>query len=229
VKGRHTVTYAIILSGADRYDGRWHDHPATSQRIAAALAEVGIEARIRACHPRAFGDLDGTDLLVANIANGTPGPDDATDADWASAWDALRAYIARGGPILALHLAAAAFTEVPEWREAIGGAWIPGTSMHPPLSETTIAIHSEAHPIVTGLTDIAVTDERYSYLETEPGNVVLATHEHDGLTHPMVWARENGTGRAVYDGLGHDTRSYDSPGRVTLLQREAQWLLGHLD
>jgi type 1 glutamine amidotransferase len=101
--------------------------------------------------------------------------------------------------------------------------------MHPPLSETTLTIHRGAHPIVTGLTDIAVTDERYSYLETEPGNVVLATHEHDGLTHPMVWAREHGTGCAVYDALGHDIRSYDSPGRVELIQREAQWLLGHLD
>ena len=30
--------------------------------------------------------------------------------------------------------------------------------------------------------------------------------------HPMIWAREHGAGRVVYDGLGHDARSYDSGG-----------------
>ena len=32
----------------------------------------------------------------------------------------------------------------------------------------------------------------------------------------MIWAREHG-GRVVYDGLGHDARSYDSPAHRDLL------------
>jgi type 1 glutamine amidotransferase len=40
-----------------------------------------------------------------------------------------------------------------------------------------------------------------------------------------VWARESGPARVVYDGLGHDTRSYDSAGHVDLLRRTVGWLL----
>ena len=55
-------------------------------------------------------------------------------------------------------------------------------------------------------------DERYSYLDVRDDVVVLGDHEHDGLIHPMIWAREHGAGRVVYDGLGHDLRSYESAG-----------------
>jgi type 1 glutamine amidotransferase len=221
------MTRAIILSGADRYDGRWHDHAATSQRVAEALAAVGIEARIRGSHPRAFGELAEADLLVVNTANGAIAADDASDDDWAGAFSVLDAYRQRGGPLLALHLSSAAFVgEYPAWREWIGGEWVVGTSMHPPISQATISMKSDAHPITGGLADIEVFDERYSYLELEPGNIVLATHRHDDLDHPMVWAREAGHGRVVYDALGHDVRSYDSADRIRLLQRSALWLTG---
>ena len=38
-------------------------------------------------------------------------------------------------------------------------------------------------------------------------------------------ARESGPARVVYDGLGHDTRSYGSAGHVELLRRAVEWLL----
>jgi type 1 glutamine amidotransferase len=221
------MTRAIILSGSDRYDGRWHDHAATSQRVAEALAAVGIEARIRGSHPRAFGELAEAGLLVVNAANGAVASDDASAEDWAGAFALLDAYRQRGGPLLALHLSSAAFVgEYPAWRDWIGGEWVVGTSMHPPISQATISITQGAHPIVDGMGDIEVFDERYSYLQTEPGNIVLATHRHDDIDHPMVWARESGNGRVVHDALGHDIRSYDSADRTRLLQRSALWLTG---
>lgn len=220
------MTRAIILTGADRYDGRWHDHAATSQRIAGALAGVGIDAFIRGTRPRSLRDPIEADLLVVNAANGARSEDDASDEEWEGAFDQLRRYVANGGPLLALHLSSAAFREFPEWREWIGGAWIAGTSMHPPISDATVAIQTGAHPIVAGVDDFTVFDEMYSFLEQDPGNTVLATHRYEGIDHPLAWARESGSGRAVYDALGHDVRSYDSPERVRLLQREALWLLG---
>ena len=60
------------------------------------------------------------------------------------------------------------------------------------------------HPITDGLGDIAVIDERYSYLSTEPDITVLGQHDHDHLRHPTVWARETGAGRVVDDGLGRE-------------------------
>jgi type 1 glutamine amidotransferase len=44
----------------------------------------------------------------------------------------------------------------------------------------------------------------------------------------MVWAKHHGRGRVVYDGLGHDVRSYDSAAHVELVQRSVRWLLGEL-
>jgi type 1 glutamine amidotransferase len=70
-----------------------------------------------------------------------------------------------------------------------------------------------------------VIDERYSFLSTEPDITVLGRHVHDQLSHPIVWARDTGAGRVVYDGLGHDTRSHDSPGHVELIRRSVSWLL----
>jgi len=217
---------AIILSGADRYDGRWHDHSATSQRIAEILREVGFDARIRACHPRAFGDLAGTELLVVNTASGAPAPEDASDEAWAPAHSALRAYVEGGGPVIALHLAASSFREIPEWPDWIGGAWIQGASMHPPIADSHVTVLTDAHPIVAGLGDFDIYDEMYSYLELQPGNVILATHYYEGHDHPLAWARERGAGRAVYDAFGHGIRAYDSPDRIRLLQREALWVTG---
>ena len=220
------MTNAIILSGADRYDGRWHDHPATSQRIAEILREVGFDARIRACHPRAFGDLTGAELLVVNTASGTPAPEDASDDDWAPAHAALRDYVEGGGPLIALHLAASSFREILEWPAWIGGAWIQGTSMHPPIAESHVSVRTDAHPIVAGLSDFDIHDEMYSYLELQAGNVVLATHQYEGRDHPLAWAREADGRRAVYDAFGHGLRAYDSPERIRLLQREALWVVG---
>lgn len=219
------MTRAIILTGADRYDGKWHDHAATSQRIAEILGEGGIDTRVRSTHPRSFGDLATADLLVVNAANGAPCADDADDAAWAEGFATLDALRERGVPLLAFHLSAAAFKEWPGWRPWLGGEWVVGTSMHPPISQATVTITSDAHPVVAGMDGIGVFDEMYSYLEVEPGNTVLATHTYEDVVHPVAWAREVGPGRVVYNALGHDIRSYDSPDHIRFIQQAASWLV----
>ena len=54
---------------------------------------------------------------------------------------------------------------------------------------------------------------------------MLLHHEHEGTEQPLVWAVEQDGARTVYDALGHDVRSFASPGRTDLLQREVRWLL----
>jgi type 1 glutamine amidotransferase len=41
----------------------------------------------------------------------------------------------------------------------------------------------------------------------------------------VIWARENGTSRVVYDALGHDAATYDSVEHRAILTRAADWLL----
>ena len=219
------MTRAIILTGADRYDGKWHDHAATSQRIAEILGEVGIDARLRSTHPRSFGDLASTDLLVVNAANGVSCADDADDVAWTEGFATLNAVREAGVSLLAFHLSAAAFKEWPEWRRWLGGEWVVGTSMHPPISSASVTIATADHPVVAGLTGIDVFDEMYSYLEVEPGNTVLATHTYQDIVQPVAWARDVGPGRVVFDALGHDLRSYDSADHIQFIQQAARWLL----
>lgn len=219
------MTNAIVLTGSDRYDGKWHDHAATSQRIVEILAPLGIDARIRGTHPRAFGELATADLLVVNAANGAACADDADDDAWSQAFTQMDAYRQSGKPLLAFHLSAAAFKENPGWRSWLGGEWVVGTSMHPPISAATVHVNVGAHPVVGNLREIEVFDEMYSYLELEPGNVVLATHRYEEIDHPLAWAREVDGRRVVYNGLGHDIRSYDSEDHIAFIQNAAGWLL----
>lgn len=96
--------------------------------------------------------------------------------------------------------------------------------MHPPLDLARIRLQAGVHPVAGDEAEIEVLDERYSYLAVREDAVVLGDHEHDGLVHPMIWVREHGAGRVVYDGLGHDARSYDSPAHRDLLCRAVSWL-----
>ncbi len=220
------MTDTIILTGSDRYASRWHDHAANAQRIAEILHEVGIDARLRATHPRAFRELAGVDLVIVEAGHGLASPDDATDDEWSTAHTLLAEYVSRGGTLLVMHNAIGAFGDLPAWSNWVGGSWVDGISMHPPIADNTIAPREIDHPIVDGLGPIIVHDELYSHLGRADDNVVLAHHRYDDQKQPLVWTREHATGRVVVDTLGHDVRSYDSESRNRLLKREALWALG---
>lgn len=218
---------AVVLSGSGRYADPWHDFAATSARLAKLLDELGLDVAI---HSTEDGppDLTAVDLLVVNAGGGsTPTPDSGIGE--ARSAEALRRlvvdYARRGGPVLAVHTASNTFFEGPDWAEVIGGRWVPGVSMHPPADTTTVSVATDVHPITAGLADFVARDERYSYLQTSPDAVVLVTHEHDGVRHPVVWARESDGTRVVYDSFGHDVAAYELPGRADLLRREVNWLL----
>jgi type 1 glutamine amidotransferase len=100
--------------------------------------------------------------------------------------------------------------------------------MHPDLGDASIEVDTDAHPIVAGVADFEVHDERYSWMRTSPEVRGLAWHEHDGARHPLLWTHHYGGARVVYDALGHDERSYRSAPRRTLVSRAALWLLGRL-
>ena len=116
-------------------------------------------------------------------------------------------------------------TTMSRWSPMLGGHWVPGRTMHPEQDLFTVLVQPGAHRVVGRMANFTVFDERYSYLHTNPDITVLCEHSTDGRMHPIVWARESGPARVVYDGLGHDTRSYDSAGHVDLLRRTVGWLL----
>jgi hypothetical protein len=216
-----------ILSGSGRYQDEWHDFTATSVEVARALESMDLQVVVRAFKPRGVAaDVPGADLVVVNAGEGEfHASSDGPAAAWVEAFEALRDYRARRGPVLALHSAAMTLKGLDEWPTWVGGRWIRGRSMHPPIGEAAVQVTDGNHPISTGLAPFTVFDERYSHLERSPSARVLLHHDHEGERHPLVWALEQDGARSVYDALGHDVRSYASPERIDLLQREVRWLL----
>ena len=230
-----------MLSGRGRYEDPWHDMAATSHRVASILAgsTAGCDVVVRGCFPDAARDLATADLLVVNTASGRPdAAHDGDDATWARFHETVRAFADAGKPVLALHQAANTFADSRHWERILGGRWVEGTSMHPDIGEAVFEVREVSggrgrlHPLTAPLTGVlgdgrvTAFDERYSYLRVSRGVQVLLTQHHDGVDHPVVWVNEVGGVRVVYDALGHDTRSYDSPSRRVLLLAEVDWLLG---
>lgn len=214
---------ALVVSGAGPYVDPWHDFAATSARLAAILEGLGHRVDITGEVEDALADPGDVRLLVVNIGNpAEPRPPERMVA----AAGGLARHLAGGGGLLGIHCSSTSLTGMREWPGILGGRWVRGRTMHPPQDECVVSTTPAAHRITRGLTDFTVVDERYSYLETTPDVTVLYEHRFEDETHPLVWAREAGPGRVVYDALGHHVGSYDAPGHRVLLERAMEWLTG---
>lgn len=218
---------ALVLAGRGRYADPWHDDVATSHAVADVLRDLGVGVRVRGTSPGALDDERPGDVAVVVVAagRGRVDPDwDGDDAAWAPFHDRLAALVRAGVPLLALHAAANTFADSPHWTGLLGGRWVVGTSMHPPIGPASFRVVDGAHPVTAGLAVVEAWDERYCRLDVAASSRVLLVTEHEGREHPVVWASAGGA-RVVYDGLGHDARSWASPSRRALLRRELAWLL----
>ena len=215
------MKYVLIVSGDGEYSDPWHRFAATSERLAETL-DPEFEASVIGDVAETLSTLDphAWDLVVLNFGSG--GFPVAADA--ACVVGLLR-YLREGGSLLACHAVAMAFPEEPLWEGILGGRWVPGTTMHPPYGDAEIELTSAQHPVTRSLEDFVVSDERYSFLRVSSDVAVLATHRHDGVDHAVVWAHEWHGARVVYDGLGHDARSYSSREHRDLVSRAARWLV----
>lgn len=224
---------ALLLSGEGRYADPWHPFAETSAALAGLLRESGFDVEIPADVDSALEELAGTvdthlpDLLAVNVGlprDGRPSPGTRAAAAGLVRW------LGSGRPMLVSHSSSTSFVDCPEWESGLGGRWVRGTSMHPDYGPATVRIRPESGPVVAGMQDFTLPDERYSWLRTAPGNTVHATHTHEGTEHPLVWSllRQSSdghpAGRTFYDALGHDSASYDSPEHRELLRRALSWL-----
>ncbi|MGG7466281.1 ThuA domain-containing protein [Plantibacter sp. YIM 135347] len=227
---------ALIVVGSGRYADPWHPFAANAVQVERTLAEAGFETRVDTDVDRALGRLADVDLLV--VLAGDPWRDNGDHADGsphaadvgapAASIASLTTAIERGIGVLAFHSASASLRDYPVWAGALGGVWLPEISMHPEIGTARITVHADRHPIVDGLADFELFDERYSRIQRTGEVAILAEHEHEGVRHPVLWAREHGPSRIVYDALGHDERSFASPEHLELVRRSAAWAVGTL-
>lgn len=210
----------VIASGEGRYADPWHPFAATSRRLQNVLGDAGFTVVIDEDLDQAMTRLDGVDLLVVNAGDPWRGPGDPPTAESVAGFaEALR----RGIGVLGVHAAAASMRDYPEWSEALGAIWLPDVSWHPPVGVTRITTTPR---VGADLADFDVLDERYARLQRVGRSDLVATHEVDGATCPTAWIRVVGQARIAADLLGHDERSYDSPGHCALLTHLARWASG---
>lgn len=217
------ATRALILSGAGRYADPWHPFAATSSRLAEVIAECVTYVTIDEDIDTAMTRLDGVDLVIVNA--GDPARSCQGAPDLRDAISGFRAALDRGMSVLALHAAASSLGDYSDWEDVLGGRWVPGESMHPPIGAAHVHVHSSRHAVVRARHDFDLVDERYSRLRIAPDVVPLASHTLDGEEQPLLWARTRGNSRIVYDALGHDERSYESTEHRELLRSCVRWLL----
>ncbi|MCL3859748.1 ThuA domain-containing protein [Actinotalea sp. K2] len=224
-------SHVLVLVGRGRYEDPWHDHAATAVRVLRVLDDLQVPVTVRSTFPDALADAtaESTALLVVAAGRGRVDPGfDGDDQAWVAFHARLAALVAQGVPLLGLHQAANTFADSPTWARDLGGRWVPDRSWHPPIGQASFRAVDVDHPVTTGLAGVEAYDERYCDLEIDRRSHVLLTAEHEGREHPVVW-QAPGPGRVLYDGLGHDERSYESPSRSDLLRREIAWLLDASD
>ena len=110
----------------------------------------------------------------------------------------------------------------------VGGQWV----AHPDgIIDYTVNITASEDPIVAGLDDFQMHSEQY-YMQTDPGNEVLATTEFTGIESapwvngtvmPVVWKRQWGKGRVFYSSLGHVAADFDVPEAREIQRRGMLW------
>ena len=217
----------LVLAGRGRFEDPWHDHAATSHRLALALGALG-DVEVRSAFRDSLDDLAAVDLLVLNLSRPKPGYVEAEldPEDWSGFYDSLDGWARAGGRVLAVHQTALAFREEPRFEEVLGGRWVEGVSGHPPIGPMRLRLAVGTHPVTDGLTSVEAFDERYCDLRVSPSSQVLGFVDDDeGEPHPALWVTEAHGGRTVYSPLGHDVRSYDSDSHQDLLVNAAVWLL----
>ncbi|WP_108252763.1 ThuA domain-containing protein [Planctomonas deserti] len=215
-----TGATALILSGGPGYSDPWHPFERTSEALAGVLRGAGHRVSVSTSVAERLADLAGVDLLVVTA----PLPDDPLppeDLDAASR--GLRAYLDRGGAILAVHVGVTTLLGLPEWGSIVGARWVPERSGHPPLAHAEVARLDDPRTGPAGR--FSLFDERYSDLALEEGLSVVVQHEHDGRTHPLVWTRAEGRARIIADALGHGPESFDSAEHRDVVLQLVQWAL----
>ncbi|WP_299033379.1 ThuA domain-containing protein [uncultured Pseudokineococcus sp.] len=228
---------ALVVAGAGRYADPWHPFAVTAARAADVLRGAGLEVEVTP------GTDDGVEDALAALVDPGAWPDvlvldvglprdGAPSPAPGPALDGLRAFLAGDRALLGVHVAATSFVEVPEWEERLGGRWVRDLTWHPPIGPAQVRVRTGAHPLLsapgtTALPDVVeLVDEVYCDLRVSGDVVVLADAEHEGRAQPLAWVREDARGvRTAYDALGHDERSFDSPGHRALLERLAGWLV----
>lgn len=229
---REPIDHLLVTGGI------YHDFDATAAAFATALEPLGIRTTVVA---------DDVDAALRSLKDGayqlltvdalrftmTQNPKYAPLRDqWAfelssEARESLAAYVREGGALLGLHTASICFDGWDEWPKILGAGWVWGRSSHPPAGNVRVERAVDGDAIAGDTQPFALFDEVYRGMQVfaQSRPLLRARADADGEFHPVMWTHEYGTGRVVYDALGHGPDSILEPAHLAILKRAVQWLV----
>lgn len=185
------------------------------------LAKIGGFQVRREDSPAKLVDLKREDYDVL-LYYGGPKADEAADR-------AVEKFVDAGGGVVALHHASAVGSK--SWSQLLGGRF----AGHPAITELTVLIADNKHPITAGLKEFKITDEPYKHtLADVQRHVVARFKDRPGDKDPkaatanmdIVWTRDIGKGKVVYCALGHGKAAWENPSWQKLVVQSICWSSG---
>lgn len=234
-EGSHLIRNVMLIGGIH------HSFEETASELAGVLEEQGVASFITEDVDEAIDALDGATLFTLNALRWRM-LDDEKYLPYMDRWSyelpighgrALVDFVDRGGGLLGLHRASICFDAWSEYRHLLGGAWAWERTFHPPLGSAEIrpapSQAEEPGPsiqsLTAGMASFDLCDEIYHCLDVAADSrVILEGRLPHGPWQPISWAREQGTGRVIYHGLGHDGASLRNGHHRAFLARCYRWL-----
>jgi type 1 glutamine amidotransferase len=121
----------------------------------------------------------------------------------------LAAFLARGGGAVYFHYAVDGHNEVESLAAQTGLAWRGGFSK---FRHGSLDLALQKHPLAQGLPNFALYDESYWNLVGDEASIqLLASGPEENAPRPLMWTREQGSGRVFVSIPGHFTWTFDDP------------------
>lgn len=221
-------------------------HP-TRQQAEILQGWLPNNIRLNIAHSTdAFDQLDNCDLFIAGGLNWTGLGEDGGTHDWTydeafgyrpaskSQKQAFRNYVSSGRPVLGFHGGIASFDDWPEFGQLLGTRWDWRVSNHGPITQWTMTIIDQTHPIAAGITETEYTlDDEEVYVNLQIAQdtdySVVCQADFHGARFPILFAGEGGrcagSGRWAYFGNGHSLKASECPTFKPLLLNTINWLL----
>ena len=227
----------LIVTGQNTASHDWHG---TTPVLRKLLEESGrFEVRVTEEFRGAGAEtLAPYDVVVLSYYDARK-----PELRWGERTDsALLNYVRSGKGLVVYHFAMAAFDGWTEYEKMCAANWRPNNGHHSARHDYTVTIKEQEHPITRGMkaTFPQANDELYANLKWQPegGFHVLATAWDDhslykpgekqpipgtGLSQPMLWTVNYGSGRVFVTAMGHDAEAMKLPGFVATLTRGTEW------
>lgn len=201
--------------------GKYHDIDYARLEILKLLAEHPHVRTTVACDYGNSDRLSQCRFLISYTCDLMPSEQEAA---------AIRQWLENGGKWLALHgtnsilvFRESGLVDAPETRPDVMEMLGTQFKAHPPIGPFNVEVVNREHELTKGIEDFAIVDELYLSNVTAEIETLMQTRfsgeatgfvesKWDDAVVPLVYTRDIGKGRIVYNALGHCRGHYDLPG-----------------